>query len=266
MKLSPAEVEKFYSLLWGLMHYVNSKEKVIQAITSPQKLAQLSTKEKLKIRQVLWKHPERIDSFVHENPQNLAEEDLEILRRWGKYFVSGQFFILRHLKSGTIFVQSDRVYSVVGLQNELEEIIPSYVLPYIVEAVLLPFRGRIVYDGILSGYDILVGMGIRSELNHTYKVAKERSQIIASLEADRQPAARSEKRALDLLPRLEELFRMLNTLKGESNLQKAGIHLARLSLELTAASIKGEELQPIEKRLRRAMKRLGELLEILREA
>lgn len=54
-------------------------------------------------------------------------------------------------------------------------------LPILVEAVLLPFRDQIVFDGILKPYRIIFGGGIRSNLNDVYRDAKERFGIITSL-------------------------------------------------------------------------------------
>ena len=84
---------------------------------------------------------------------------------------------MRHLKKGSIFIsRDDQVYVVHGIQDPLEEVIPSYALPQMVEAVLLPFKGMIIYDGLLSGYNVHFGSGIRSNLeSHIYCCQKQKS-------------------------------------------------------------------------------------------
>ena len=54
-------------------------------------------------------------------------------------------------------------------------------LPRLVTTVLLPFQGKIIYDGFVSGYNITFGGGIKRMLNEEYKQAKEASGIITSL-------------------------------------------------------------------------------------
>ena len=50
-----------------------------------------------------------------------------------------------------------------------------------VDAVLLPFKDRIIYDGLMNGYNISFGAGIRRSLNESFKEAKARQGIVTSL-------------------------------------------------------------------------------------
>jgi hypothetical protein len=50
-----------------------------------------------------------------------------------------------------------------------------------VEAVLLPFRDKIIFDGLIQTYRIRLGGNIRRRLNGDYRHAKERFGIITSL-------------------------------------------------------------------------------------
>ena len=71
-----------------------------------------------------------------------------------------------------------------GIQDALEDVIPSYALPLMVEAILLPFKGRIIYDGLLQSYSVVIGGGIQSDLDHAYTVAKHKDRIITTLEPE----------------------------------------------------------------------------------
>src|SRR5262249_15259178 len=64
-------------------------------------------------------------------------------------------------------------------------------LPRMIKTTLLPFKGRITYDGLMSGYNISFGPGIRRSLNDGYNEAKARQGIITQLPppADLAPAA-----------------------------------------------------------------------------
>jgi hypothetical protein len=54
-------------------------------------------------------------------------------------------------------------------------------LPFLCKTILLPFKGQIIYDGLLSGYNITFGSGIRRRLKDSYNDAKKRQGIITSL-------------------------------------------------------------------------------------
>ena len=267
MILTAPDAELFYKLLWNLHFYVNAQRSIHQNIASVTDLADLPLEKKAKVREALWKQPELIEAYVQENPDALTADELQLLRRWRTHFVKGTCYVFRHLKKGSIFIgNKDQVYSVIGLMTELDEVIPSYALPYMVDAVLLPFKGNIVYDSILPGYNVHFGGGVRSRLNHTYTVAKEKGRIITTLEPDFAPPSPAPKPATDaLLPKLEELVNAASALKGDTNLQKAGLALARASLDLTVAAAKGEDLESHERSLRKTATRLFKLLDIARE-
>jgi hypothetical protein len=54
-------------------------------------------------------------------------------------------------------------------------------LPHLCKTVLLPFQGRIVYDGMLAGYNVRFGSGIRRRLKESYDAARQRQGIVTSL-------------------------------------------------------------------------------------
>jgi hypothetical protein len=142
MILSPSDSQLFYKLMWGLQFYVNQQKGILKDTASVEEYSRLAAEKKAKVRAALWKHPELIEVYVQENPNSLSDEELDILRKWRTLFVKGNFYILRHLKKGSIFIgEKNKVYSVIGLMTELDEVAPAYALPHMVEAVLLPFKG-----------------------------------------------------------------------------------------------------------------------------
>jgi hypothetical protein len=54
-------------------------------------------------------------------------------------------------------------------------------LPRMIKTTLLPFKGQIVYDGLVTNYNITFGAGIKRRLNESYKGAKERFGIVTRL-------------------------------------------------------------------------------------
>ena len=64
-----------------------------------------------------------------------------------------------------------------------------------IETVLLPFKGMIVYDGLMSSYNISFGPGIRRRLNESFKEAKARHGIVTSLPMSDKPLPRKAPKA-----------------------------------------------------------------------
>src|SRR5271165_1649719 len=123
-----------------------------------------------------------IDAFANENPFGFDETDLEIMRSW-KHLVAGTFYAYRQLQQCMVFLSSTEpviAYGVVALFDPFEVVIGPH-LPRMVKTTLLPFQGRIVYDGLVTGYNMTFGSGVRRRLNDSYKEAKERFGIVTSL-------------------------------------------------------------------------------------
>ena len=132
---------------------------------------------------MLWESDELREAFIAENPADLPAADLAIVASWGDR-VAGEFFIFRHLKQYTVFLTQEeppQAYGVLGLVSPIQEIIP-WPLPVLVQAVLLPFEGKIIYDSLLFPYSITFGSGIRRSLNEAYRMVQERDGVITTLQ------------------------------------------------------------------------------------
>ena len=157
MRLDPDELPLFYKLYPALLLFVNQRLGVTSTPFTPRQVAKLPTEERLKLRDALVANMDLIDAFVSENPFKLPEDELEIVRSW-KDLVAGEFYVYRCLKKYTVFLTTREpvvAYGVLSLTDPLEDLI-GHRLPHLCKAVLLPFKGRIVYDGMLAGYNIHV--------------------------------------------------------------------------------------------------------------
>ncbi len=183
MLLSPYELELFIDLHSTLMFYANERLDVVpDNVASPAELAGLPLTLRKEVHDALYTHPELIDEFVEENPASFPKDELDIVRSW-KHFVFGDFFILKETNKHAVFLSTATpriAYGVVGLSQPFRDIFRS-PLPTIVTTTLLPFQGRIVFSGILSGYNLTLGSGIREELKEEYKVAAAGRGIVTSL-------------------------------------------------------------------------------------
>lgn len=242
MKLSQPDAQLFFDLMLPLQWYASQQAGLLPTIKSFNAYKDSDMEDKVEVRDYIFTHPELIDQFVQNNPAKFAPEELAIVAGW-KNFIHGDFFIERLLKKYSIFIDDkDNVYGVLGLTEGLNEIIDKRRLPLRVNAVLLPFKGRIVYDGLFRWYNIYFGSGIKSSLKQTYLIAKDNNAIIETLapqEKRSQPSAKRPKAAQDWTPLLNELADNAKKLRGGSgqpatyspifSLVRASIELAQLA-------------------------------------
>ena len=83
------------------------------------------------------------------------------------------------MKKGSIFISADdlEVYSVLGLFSSWEEMFVYRPLPVMLEAVLLPFRDKIITDGLVVSYHIVFGRGAATDFKDAYMNAKKMGNI-----------------------------------------------------------------------------------------
>lgn len=170
----------FFGLAWHLLFYAAEQLEFLPRPRTPDDIRNLPQEQWCRLRNSLYEHPHLIEQFADRNPFGLPDEHLAIVRGW-KQFHRGKFIVWRYLKRYTVFLsgKEDRALGVVAL-NKPFEIMLGPSLPVAVETVLLPFRDRIVYDGLLSSYPIRFGPEIRRMLNESYRQAKAREGIVTS--------------------------------------------------------------------------------------
>ena len=181
MNLSPQDVILFYKLTYALQCFINRKLTIVQGAETPEDVRQLTSEEKIQIRNALWKNADLIDSFVKENPHNLTHEELDIVGSW-RHRVKGRFILVSHLKKHSVFLKEDEetAFGVLALSEPFEASLGSR-LPIYLEGVLLPFKGKITYDGMIAPFNISFGRGYRQSFMELYQQAKAKHGIITSL-------------------------------------------------------------------------------------
>jgi hypothetical protein len=216
MLLNPQDAQLFFRLHRTLMFFVNQRLKVLpDDFANPEEFAALPPEVRIKVRNAFLDHADLLQAFVEENPAHLPDDELALVRSW-EHLVHGKFYIFRELKQYTVFLSTDKrpiAYGVLALAQPLDELIGPY-LPVMVETVLMPFKGVIVYDGLLNAYRISFGSGIRRSLNESFKEAKARHGIVTSLPlSDRpRPAKTPRARPQPKAPAKEETAEVLRVI------------------------------------------------------
>jgi hypothetical protein len=180
MILLENDARLFYKLQFQLLNYVlkSNNEKII--INTMQEYYDLPQDLKLDVRNTLWNNLQWIDKYIMADPDKLLDEEKQIINKW-KQRIKGTFLLERILKKYAVFIHDNSVYGVIGLYDEIDELIDKARLPLYVEAVLLPFKNRIVYDGLISEYSVSFGKGIRDIFKDIYNTAKNNNCIITFL-------------------------------------------------------------------------------------
>ncbi len=265
MKLSEQDAVHFFHLMWALQFFTNQRHKIHNNINNLDDYLKCTSEEKIEIRQILYSDRNLFDTFVQENPQNLSAADLSIISGW-KDFVTGEFYIERLLKKYAVFIQEDDVYGVLGLHQGFDELVHPSRFPLYVRTVLLPFKGKIIYDGIFHPFNIYFGTGIKRNLKETYMRAKQNNRIVDSFEP-----RKSERKEIKILknwkPELNELANIAKRLKGSSEaiaIQSPAFSLIRASIEFSrVAESEGEDLVALYKSLKKVERALKKSYKVL---
>ncbi len=180
--LNEKDQKLFYKIHKNLLLFVNQKTKFSKKFKGLSDWGEYANfaDDATALRDRLFKKREFIDQFIEANPANFNEQELSVTNNW-KSAVTGNFVILKHLKNHSIFLDEKHAYGVIGLMSSIDEIIPKYCLPIFVETVLIPFSGKIVYDGLFRTSNVIMGNGYIKSFTEDYNSIKKEGGIITSL-------------------------------------------------------------------------------------
>lgn len=264
MKLSKQDADLFFKLTWSLQNYVNLKLGILPEIKTLDEYQELSIAERADVRDALYDNIELIDAYLKENPENFPQPELEIIKGW-KNFKRGSFFIERTLKKFAVFIEEEKVYAVLALYESFDNLF--LYIPQYVEAVLLPFKEKIIYDGLFRGYSMSFGGGIKFNLKETYMRAKQNGEIIESLDPKKPIIQKKKKPAKDWKPVLEEISQQVKKLRSSSGspaIHSPAFSLAKASIEFAKIAVETpEDTDVLWKALEKAERALGKTETIL---
>jgi hypothetical protein len=192
MCLPTREVDRFYSVWKSLLFFANEQYRLIPAWKNANQETKLRIEDVLPVRDRIWQDDGLFDKFSAQNPDHLPAADLALVESW-KHRRQGDFLLLKELKKHAIFLAQDKtgdVLAVKGLYSPFSEIFEF--IPIMVKAVLLPYEGEIICDGLFQPYNISFGGGITGEWNAVYADAKERGEMITCLPRSLKPVSAQE--------------------------------------------------------------------------
>lgn len=117
-----------------------------------------------------------VDNYIKDT-NNLPSEHKEIL--YGlKKFIKGAFTVYKHTKDGSLFYDGKSFYLVKGIQTHLEHMDQLKQTPCICMTMLIPFKDKITYNGLIAPMGTL-GPNITKQVNDEYR--KKKYNIIKKL-------------------------------------------------------------------------------------
>lgn len=182
-QLSQEECRLFYETWFGLMSFVNEVKNVIKVKIKPEYPNPVADMMIHKVREVLWENPELIDEYI--SVSELPQEKIDILELWRTNHKKGIFFILEYQLEYAVLISpneqgEDRLYGIKGISDSVANTL-NRKLPAQIETVLLPFKGKIIYDSFIGTMPIGFGEGAKAAFRDMYDKAIKHG-IITSLE------------------------------------------------------------------------------------
>ncbi|MGI6329375.1 MAG: YecA family protein [Bacilli bacterium] len=180
--LPEEEAIKFYKIFSLLCFFANKKYKILEDIKEVEDLfnsnGTLKTEKVALIREKMWSDDKIIQEFIENSKEILSQEELLIAESWQRR-ISKRFLLYKYIDGKSILIDENQVYEVLGIYNSISEKMPFSKLPMFVEMTLLPFKDKIIYDGLFSVLNMILGDGIKDLSNQIYE--KQKNNIIVRL-------------------------------------------------------------------------------------
>ncbi len=172
-QLSSEECRLFYETWYGLMGFINDRKSVIKGKIKPEYPNTVSDMMVHKVREVLWEKPELIDEYI--SGTELPQEKIDILKLWRTNHKKGMIFILEYQPEYAVAIApdaqgEDRLYGIKGISSSMENALRRN-LPAQIETVLLPFKGKIIYDSFMSSMPIGFAEGAKAAFREMHDKA-----------------------------------------------------------------------------------------------
>ncbi len=179
MLLEKQDAELFYDLYFKVLKWYFKLSQIHSS--GRDHFNELSLNGIISLRDKLFNNVDHLNLYCSENPDKLSLTELDIIRKW-KYFIRKTFVVYKDLKNYTVFVdiQESASYGVCGLMKEIRDILNNK-FPIMVDAFLLSYKDRIVFDGMLIPYDMKIRGALNKILINSYRDSKNEKGIITRL-------------------------------------------------------------------------------------
>lgn len=175
--IEESESRLFFVLKNLLLNYTNKKYNINKNIKDLIDISSGTPEDLIPIRNKLWSDDYILKSYIRENPDNLLDDEIEILKEWDKKKLNKEFMLYKYEKEYALFLSDDYIYYVKGLRDTIRNLVPENKLPQFVKTVLLPYRGHIVYDSYIESFNMVLGPGIKKNWDEKYKKMLKENKV-----------------------------------------------------------------------------------------
>ncbi|MFH1644101.1 MAG: hypothetical protein ABIA74_02905 [bacterium] len=136
------------------------------------------------LRATLREHWQKDSNFIEKfisSQKKLSEDKIRIIRDWKGYYRQN-YIIMKHYKEYSIFSphnqkEEDKFFGVLGLTQSIKSVIPQKP-PILLETSLLPYKGQIIWDGIVRVSNLLFGKNMTKSFRELSDETKENGEVI----------------------------------------------------------------------------------------
>ena len=189
MYLEQSDRNLFFRLYFDLLHCFNIKHKIVKRFGDGRFPKSVDSGDVFQVREKLFENPEWIDEYIQKYGGDFTEEERGIIESWRDNFIKDNFIVIRYLAKYSVFMRETekddtKLYGIIGLNHPFAELFDKNALPIMVKALLLPFKDKIIYDGLINAYNVRIGPNMRGRMNESYKISKEKYGVIEKLPFD----------------------------------------------------------------------------------
>lgn len=181
MKLLQKDYYEYINTHLNLLFFVGYYTEILDEEKDFEDFIRMSFREKFVCRDAFLENSTKLLTEYIGDGSEIPEEQLSILEGFRKS-IHGQFVLLKCFSEHAIFksIENGKFYAVNALNDPFDKLIANY--PVILELNILPFKGKIIYDGFIKGGQIKIGANIKKSLIEEYKQAKKNKEIITTLD------------------------------------------------------------------------------------
>ncbi|MEP6645976.1 MAG: hypothetical protein ABJC12_02715 [Saprospiraceae bacterium] len=134
--------------------------------------------EKFNCRQKLIENENSIPLYLTHHSHQHSREEINILSGFS-LGITDKFIIYKLFSTRAVFTTKNKFFYVHALGDPFDLLVDE--IPCLVKTTILPFLGKIVYDGFLEPFNIEFGPNILHSLRVEWKEAKEKGIVIKKI-------------------------------------------------------------------------------------
>ena len=166
--LNHKDAKLFYKLYFALLEFTNKKYQIIPGYKI-YNMKGINPAEINDIIEKFWQvKDEIILAFTLANPYNFTAEEIELVNNFKQGF-RGNFVLAKFEKNYTAIMNDEKVFMIKGINDNIDNVVSYDSLPTMITTAILPFKNYIIYDGIISSYQISFGPGFNKIVEEEYK-------------------------------------------------------------------------------------------------